>query len=150
MKYIYRNLFVFLIILFFVNNAIAENEKGNIKIEVLGFENNNGMARILIFSENEKKAFPNKKDQALMKFIVPIVNNKVDFEFKDLPYGNYAITVHHDENNNSKLDFNWIHIPNEGLGCTNDAKGFFGPPSFDKAKVVLNQKLLNLKINMVN
>ena len=39
----------------------------------------------------------------------------------------------HDENDNHKLDTNWIGIPTEGYGTSRDAVGKFGPPSFKDA-----------------
>jgi uncharacterized protein (DUF2141 family) len=43
----------------------------------------------------------------------------------------------HDENNNGKLDVNFLGIPTEGVGASNDAKAMFGPPTFDAAKFVV-------------
>ncbi len=53
--------------------------------------------------------------------------------FRDIPPGEYAISVFHDANENGKLDSNSIGIPTEGVGFSNDAMGMFGPPSFEKA-----------------
>jgi uncharacterized protein (DUF2141 family) len=54
--------------------------------------------------------------------------------FKNIPAGEYAISVFHDANGNGKLDTNFIGMPKEGVGASNDAMGSFGPPSFEKAK----------------
>ncbi len=51
----------------------------------------------------------------------------------DLPTGDYAIRVMHDINGNDKLDSNFVGIPNEPYGFSNNA-GSFGPPKWDKAK----------------
>lgn len=55
--------------------------------------------------------------------------------FKDVPPGEYAIAVYHDENQNQKLDSNLIGMPKEGYGFSKDAMGSFGPPSFEKALI---------------
>ncbi len=34
----------------------------------------------------------------------------------------YAIAAIHDENMNGELDVNWMRIPTEGYGFSNDAK----------------------------
>ena len=39
-----------------------------------------------------------------------------------------------DENGNGKLDTNFIGMPKEGVGASNDAAGKFGPPKFDDAR----------------
>ncbi len=40
----------------------------------------------------------------------------------DLPPGDYAASVLHDQNANGKMDKNWIGIPKEGYGVTNNPK----------------------------
>jgi len=58
---------------------------------------------------------------------------EVKFVVHDLPPGKYAVTAFHDENDNGKLDKNWLGVPTEGYGFSNEAKGSFGPPKFDRA-----------------
>ena len=48
--------------------------------------------------------------------------------------GTYAVAVYHDENANVKFDKNWIGLPVEGYGISNNPTFFFGPPAFDEAK----------------
>jgi uncharacterized protein (DUF2141 family) len=153
LKYLKAKLtFLMLIILVFTANNVlfAEANKGKIIMQVNGFKNSTGTARILIFSAKEAKYFPADQSKAYAKHVVPIKNNKVSFTFENLPYGDYAISVHHDEDNNGKVNTNFFGIPNEGLGGSNDAKGFFGPPSFEKAKVMLYVESVSIVINMVN
>ena len=45
--------------------------------------------------------------------------------------------VLHDENSNSKMDFNFLGMPLEGYGFSRDAPVTFGPPSFDDAAIRL-------------
>jgi len=45
-----------------------------------------------------------------------------------------AVSVFHDENGNGKLDRNFIGMPKEGVGASNDAVGTLGPPKFDDAR----------------
>jgi uncharacterized protein (DUF2141 family) len=60
--------------------------------------------------------------------------------------GTYAIAVYHDENSNGKLDSNFIGIPREGVGFSNNAKGHMGPPKFDAAAFRFSGGALELKI----
>ena len=48
--------------------------------------------------------------------------------------GTYAVAVYHDENANVKFDKNWIGLPIEGYGISNNPTIFLGPPAFDEAK----------------
>lgn len=52
--------------------------------------------------------------------------------FVNLPAGNYALLVYHDQNDNQQLDLNFIGIPKEALGFANNYMPK-GPPSFERA-----------------
>jgi uncharacterized protein (DUF2141 family) len=69
--------------------------------------------------------------------VVEIKNNTISVIFKDIPAGIYAVSFVHDENNNGKMDTNFLGIPSEDYGCSNNAKGFMGPPKWDDAKFEL-------------
>jgi uncharacterized protein (DUF2141 family) len=54
--------------------------------------------------------------------------------FDPIPAGTYAVACFHDENGNGKFDLNVLGLPAEGAVASNHAKGFMGPPPFDKAR----------------
>ncbi|MEM1106758.1 MAG: DUF2141 domain-containing protein [Pseudomonadota bacterium] len=58
-------------------------------------------------------------------------------EFPNIASGVYAISAFHDDNANGALDFDTRGIPFEPTGNSGNARGFFGPPSFDQMKFVL-------------
>ena len=45
---------------------------------------------------------------------------EMQFKFSDLPAGVYAVQVMHDENDNNKLDSNFLGVPSEGYGFSNN------------------------------
>jgi uncharacterized protein (DUF2141 family) len=67
------------------------------------------------------------------------------FTFDGLPYGDYAVKIFHDENDNKKLDIG-LRGPKERYGFSNGARGFMGPPRFADAKVTLAAPTLRLDI----
>ncbi|MEP1032298.1 DUF2141 domain-containing protein [Ekhidna sp.] len=85
-----------------------------------------------------KIAIYNQEDHFLSKEMMSdgkmIDSNQVEFIFKGLGEGTYAISLYHDENDNGKLDANFIGIPSEPYAFSNNAKGMFGPPSFAECK----------------
>ena len=100
-----------------------------VKIENLKSEK----GHILYIVFNQKEGFPDKADASVKQGKVPVSELKDNsFELKDLPPGKYALSVIHDENDNDKLDTNFLGIPKEGFGFSNNPKVYFGPPSFDK------------------
>jgi uncharacterized protein (DUF2141 family) len=72
------------------------------------------------------------KEGVIKGFAGTIAANKSVVVISDLKPGKYAFKYFHDENNDEELNTNFMGIPKEGYGFSNNAKGSFGPPSFDK------------------
>lgn len=126
-----------LMLLLNISFAFAQE---SIRIEVSNIKNTKGNVLVGLFDKDERFLKETFKDQT-----VKINGEKVEIIFSNVPPGEYAISVIHDENENGELDSNSIGIPKEGFGFGNDAMGMFGPPAFDKAKVKVdgeNQKFL--------
>ena len=60
--------------------------------------------------------------------------------------GKYALVVYHDENDNHKFDRNWIGMPIEGFGISNDPTLFFSPPSFDEVAFAVYGELVMIDV----
>jgi uncharacterized protein (DUF2141 family) len=60
----------------------------------------------------------------------------------ELPPGTYAIGIFHDVNLNNKMDNNFLGIPAEQFGFSNNARALFGPPDFDDAAFLLKGSAL--------
>ncbi len=69
-------------------------------------------------------------------------------DFLEVPAGTYALVVLHDENMNARADYNWIGLPKEGYGFSNDARGTLGAPSFSQASFAYDGKSLELTITL--
>jgi uncharacterized protein (DUF2141 family) len=60
----------------------------------------------------------------------------------------YVIIVIHHKNMNGKLDTNWLGIPKEGYGFSNDVKALLGAPPFSAASFRYDGGTLDLTINL--
>ncbi len=80
--------------------------------------------------------------------VIKVRNTEARCDFEDIPPGTYALAVIHDENMNGKLDTNWLGIPIEGYGFSNDAKGLFGAPSHSAARFLFDGQILDLTISL--
>jgi uncharacterized protein (DUF2141 family) len=58
---------------------------------------------------------------------------------RDVPAGNWAVLAFQDANGNGELDRNFIGIPSEDYGFSRDARGKFGPPSFEDAVITVRE-----------
>ena len=52
----------------------------------------------------------------------------------------YSVSAFLDENDNAKLDKNFLGVPKESYGFSKNVKGSFGPPSYDQTKITLENK----------
>ena len=58
----------------------------------------------------------------------------------ELPPCTFAIGIFHDVNLNNKMDKNFFAVPREQYGFSNNARALFGPPDFEDAAFILNDK----------
>ncbi len=143
------HLFVFISVLGFNNQSTSNDTdavKGDLLITVEGLKNQKGQIGILLF--NKKEGFPSNKEMALKEILLPIEGNTLQYSFKNLPFGDYAVTVMHDENKNKKLDTNLLGIPKEGNGVSNNVVNKLGPPKFKKALFTLDQEQYSINIKV--
>lgn len=109
-------------------NALYAQHK--VELTIKGIEKVQGTVLVAVYNSAEtfmKKRLTSKK--------VVVTGKEATFIFENVAEGDYAISTFHDENDNNKLDTNFFGVPNEPYGFSNDARGSFGPPSFDKARV---------------
>lgn len=119
--------------------SFGANEKSSLElsVEVQGVRSNTGNLLFLLF--DKKKGFPNENKHALQVLTVPAKSPTALAVFKGLGSGTYAVCVIHDENSDGELDTNFLGIPREGVGVSKDAKGSFGPPSYEDAALEVSK-----------
>ncbi|PZO53463.1 MAG: hypothetical protein DCF16_06595 [Alphaproteobacteria bacterium] len=64
---------------------------------------------------------------------IPITAASASVSFENVPPGQYAIRLFHDVNGNGQLDTNPFGIPTEPFAFSNNARGRFGPASWEDA-----------------
>jgi uncharacterized protein (DUF2141 family) len=119
---------------------------GKLTVVITGFHSDSGEVSVSLF--NQANAFPKQSEKALAIVYSKINNRKSETVFRNLPIGEYAISVFHDENNNKKMDSNLFGIPKEGVGASNNARGHFGPPKYEDAKFFFNGSDLTISISI--
>ena len=97
--------------------------QSSLTVEIVGLESNKGAVIVALLDKHEKDVM----DQSC-----EITDGKCSVVFKDVKDDQYAIRFIHDENRNEELDTNFLGIPKEGFGFSNDAMGKFGPKDFSE------------------
>lgn len=139
-----RPLFSFLLLLCLIPFGISTNKTSTLTVEVIGARSDKGTIAICLF--NHPDGFPGSAEKALKRAQVTIKGGKATCTFSGLPYGTYAVGILHDEDNNGKVATNFLGIPTEGTGASNDARGTMGPPRFTDAQFEV--KALNTTIQV--
>jgi len=97
------------------------------------------------------EGFPNDASQAIHTQAADIDPQTLSAQvvFADLPAGVYAVSVFHDENMNEKLDKNFMGVPKEGYGASNNPKKKMGPPNFEETKFQLGGTEQSVEIKLM-
>ncbi len=137
----------YLIFVFFVLSFAAFGGNGKLKIEIVGIKGSKGKILVNLFSN--AKGFPTNPKYAYRTAELDIKEGKAYVEFTDLPYGDYAVAVLHDENDNKKMDYNLVGMPKEGYCFSNNYRPTFKNPSFRQAGFFLERPLKTLQLEMI-
>ncbi|CAH8293330.1 uncharacterized protein (DUF2141 family) [Mariniflexile fucanivorans] len=130
--------------LFSVITLNAQQSKQNdVTVVISNLNSNNG--RVFVALYNSESTFLGK---GIKSDIRKIENNSCTIVFKDVPNGTYAVSMFHDENDNNKMDTNLFGIPKEDYGCSNNVKGFMGPPKWEDAKFQIQNESITQYIKI--
>jgi len=133
-----------LIVFFVLSAQLVFAQTAKLTIIVDNIEEIKGRLELGIYNEAEN--FP--KEDLQYKKIYHKVNSKTEKIIIDLPIGEYAVAVYHDVNTNGKCDRNFIRIPTEAYGFSNNIKPLLSAPDFKETKFSLN-KDTTIKIDLI-
>jgi uncharacterized protein (DUF2141 family) len=139
------SLFVLASVVLTGGSAAADEPQANtVSLDVTGLRSSSGTVRCALYSSAE--GFPKDPSKAVARGTAAIKDKHAVCEFTNVAPGTYAASFIHDENNNGKLDTNWLGIPKEGYGASNNARGSMGPPKFGDARFIYRGGALTLKL----
>jgi len=142
---------IILILIIFSSTFIFPQEAdslvgvGKLTVIIKGFENDEGNCR---FALNNSREVYEREDSVWIGKILSIQNKEVVVTIDSLKFGVYAVKVFQDKNKNEELDADILGIPTENYGFSNNATGWFGPPSWDKAKFLFNKPDMTIQIDI--
>ena len=115
----------------------ALHAQANLEVSIHDLKDESGdiLLELLDTNENTLRAIVHKIDTLPFRICI-----------NDLPPGTYALKFFHDSNSNGKLDMNWMGIPKEGFGFSNNAYGMFMPKNFEEWLFKLDG---NMKIELI-
>lgn len=121
-----------------------ESGRAGIELTITGFENSDGVAMVSLV--NSREMFENETHFRAAR--CPVIEQEAHLVLEDLPLGDYALKVIHDENSNGELDTRMFGIPKEAYGFSRDARGQFGPPDYAEAVFHYGGGLLPIAVHV--
>jgi uncharacterized protein (DUF2141 family) len=86
----------------------------------------------------DQASWPNDDADPVADLVVPATAPETIATFKGVKPGVYGLKLFQDENRNGRFDFNWLGLPAERYGFSNDAHPFFSEPGFSRARFKLS------------
>ncbi|MBP9752931.1 MAG: DUF2141 domain-containing protein [Proteobacteria bacterium] len=120
-----------------------ESKKTTLTLILKNIKSDDGNICISVWDNPENYLKNDVKPYKYIKF--PAKKEEMKITLKGLENGkSYAIFVHHDKDNVDKVKKGTFGNPLDPIGFSNNAKGMFGPPSYEETLVTVDNKLDNV------
>ncbi|MDG2046650.1 MAG: DUF2141 domain-containing protein [Halioglobus sp.] len=127
--------------------AVAEDLTGILTVEISGLKEASGNVYIAVYDSDSTWL----SDEMVLTQKVAIADalegDLVRTELQ-LPLGDYALSVFYDQDDDGKLNTNFIGMPKEPIALSNNAVSKFGPPAYDDAVFRLGAQPLIQSLSM--
>ncbi|GEM_PF-1454345 len=122
---------------FLAGRGIAQEsgkEGVNLTVQVTGIEEARGIIQVGLY--NRPEHFPKEHKQYLV-VKRPVTGKTFRHTFTRLPEGAYAVALFQDLDENGRINKNFLGIPTEPYGFSNDVRPKFSAPPFERARFYL-------------
>jgi len=113
-------------------------------LRVEGLSNSDGQLLIGLYDAEDGY----KTDQELIGKTVKVDDTAVEVVFDNLLVGRYAFKVFHDENSDGELNTNFMGIPSESYGFSNNASDPFSAPEWKETRFSLPRGRMTQTIDL--
>ncbi|MCM2266117.1 MAG: DUF2141 domain-containing protein [Desulfuromonadales bacterium] len=119
---------------------------GTLHVALEGFHNDRGTAIVSLFAG--PKGFPDEVAASVSTVNVAIQEGKATVTFAGLPYGDYALSVLHDEDGDGQMATGLFGAPREGFGFSGYPDYRFGHPAYAEVSFLLVEPQREMTIVM--
>ena len=133
--------FLFLFLGFFSVNE--HTPSGKIELNIKNLKNHKGSILISLFNQNE--GFPDNPKKSFRNWKVHPTSI---ITLSEIPKGQYALSIVHDEDGSNGMTYNLVKMPKEGFGVSNYELAFLQKPDFRNAVFAHHQKVTSLSIRL--
>jgi len=137
-----------IILLFIIFFSASSSYGAELIFNIEKFDTNEGQVLVFLYDKNSQKDFPKSPKKAVCTKQTKIENLKAKVICNNVINGEYAAVVVHDSNGNGKMDHNFIGMPKEQFGFSNNFTPFLSPPKFKDCSFKVQEKLVNINVKM--
>ena len=131
---------------FILANVVVFAQQNILTVNITGISSIRGDVYVYLYTSGN--GFPTETSKAKSLKKTKIISKTTTVYFKNLKSGTYAISVYQDIDENGEINQNFLGIPKEPIGISNNAEGFMGPPKYEDAKFYFNtSKTIEIKLN---
>lgn len=125
--------------------VVKAQPTAKLTVTVDGLRQTSGQVCLKVHATEE--GFPQSAKGVVQSGCAKITGNSATKDFYGLKPGTYAVSLFEDKNSDGKLNTNFIGIPSEGFGVSNNPKVKNRPPKFKEASFDLSQnKTINITV----
>jgi uncharacterized protein (DUF2141 family) len=127
-------------------NAADAPSGPRIEVSVLGVHKVAGNVTVTLYGPRPEAFLA--RGGRLARLRVPLTSHAASACFQVSAPGIYAVAVYHDENNDHDFNRNFLGIPTEGYGFSNDAPTLAGLPSFESVRFAVTAQGASLQLHL--
>ncbi len=145
MKTSYSSLSILVLFFTILSSGAAQEERLELTVTVSGGKPAEGQILLSVFSSDESYL-----KSPIFEAVSLVDKNGVSvFVINTLRPGTISVSAVYDEDNSGDLNTGFLGIPTERVGFSKNAKGRFGPPSFEKTSFDFTESMA-IEIRLVN
>lgn len=125
--------------------SVQAQQGAKLTVVVDGLRHQSGQVCLRVYSNAQ--GFPGSARGVVQSGCTKVTGKLAIKDFYGLKPGKYAVALYADKNSDSKLNTNFLGIPSEGFGISNNPKAKTRAPKFTEASFNLSQNK-TIKITM--
>jgi uncharacterized protein (DUF2141 family) len=121
----------------------------DLSLRMSGLKSAAGKVAVAVFAAPQ--GFPSEEGKAVRQVRLPVdaSSRTAHTVIQNLPAGEYAVAVYHDDNESGRLETNFLGIPQKGYGFSQNARPRMRAPTFDEARFSLPEQGAEVDIAVV-
>ena len=125
--------------------SVQAQQGAKLTVVIDGLRHQSGQVCLRVYANEQ--GFPASAKGVVQSGCTKVTGTVASKEFYGLKPGKYAVALYADKNSDSKLNTNFLGIPSEGFGISNNPKAKTRAPKFTEASFNLSQNK-TIKITM--